>query len=190
MVGEQQHSRLETQMRCWLRPVCADQSEQTRLFRMVASRRTEINWSSKIMCTQCLSWKPKPLEVCSRNVNCCTSTVFYAKHLVWFPLGIKKKPNRLVTIDDECDVEPPLQRGGTVLQHHRVEPRILLTYIFNLQSVVKVHPHPFHLELGTLIYQFSIFIPGHSTNVKARLLQYRFPSRWVALPLNSSDVWG
>lgn len=69
--------------------------------------------------------------------------------------------NRLVTVDDKRDVEPPLQRGGTVPQQHRVDPRILLTDILNLQNVVKVHPHPFYLELWALVYQLSIFIPGH-----------------------------
>lgn len=73
--------------------------------------------------------------------------------------------SRLVTIDDKCDVKPLLQHGSTVPQHHRVEPRILLTNILNLQSMIEVHPHSLHLELWTFIYQLSIFIPGH-TNTK------------------------
>lgn len=73
------------------------------------------------------------------------------------------RTSSLVTIDDECDVEAALQRGGAVLQHQRVQPGILLTNVLNLQSVVQVHPHPLHLELGSLVYRLSIFIPGYST---------------------------
>ena len=64
-----------------------------------------------------------------------------------------------VTVDDKCDVEPSLQRCGTVLQHHSVEANILLTNILNLQSVFWMHPHPFHLELRPQVYQISIFEP-------------------------------
>ena len=71
--------------------------------------------------------------------------------------------NRLVTINNECDVEPPLQPSGTIFKHHRVERRILPTNILNLQRMVKVHPHPFHLELWALVYRLSIFIPRHNT---------------------------
>lgn len=92
------------------------------------------------------------------------------------------RTNRLVTVDDKRDVESTLQRSSTVLQHHCVHTRILLTNILNLQSVVEVHPHPFHLELWALVYQLSIFIPGHSTHIKTQLLHHRYPQAEVPRP--------
>lgn len=90
--------------------------------------------------------------------------------------------NRLVTVDDERDVEPPLQRGGTVPQQHRIQPGILLTNILNLQSVVKVHPHPFHLELWPLVYQLSVFIPGHDTHAEHSCYSTGYPPAEVLCP--------
>lgn len=76
--------------------------------------------------------------------------LFYTE-IIWHDV-YSRYTDRGVTIDDKRDVEPALQRSGTVLQHHRVEPRIFLTNSLNLQSVVKVHPQLFHLELGELVY--------------------------------------
>ncbi len=92
------------------------------------------------------------------------------------------RTNRLVTVDDERDVEPPLQRSGTVLQHHHVQPRILLTNILDLQSVVKVHPHSFHPELRALVYQLSVFIPGHDTHAEHSCYSTGYPPAEVLFP--------
>lgn len=73
-----------------------------------------------------------------------------------------------VTINDQCDVESPLQRSSTVPQHHRVEPRILLTNILNLQSMVKVYLHLFHLELRAVGYLLALFKPAQTHTLENR----------------------
>jgi len=68
----------------------------------------------------------------------------------------------LVTVDDQRDVEPPLQPGGPVPQDHGVEPRVLLTHVPDLQRVVLVQPHPLQAELLALVHRLPVFVPGHT----------------------------
>lgn len=67
-----------------------------------------------------------------------------------------------VTINDQRDVESPLQRSSAVLYHHRVEPRILFTNILNLQSVVEVDLNLFHLKLRAVVYLLALFKPAQT----------------------------
>lgn len=67
-----------------------------------------------------------------------------------------------VTINDQRDVESPLQRSSAVLYHHRVEPRILFTNILNLQSVVEVDLNLFHLKLRAMVYLLALFKPAQT----------------------------
>lgn len=73
-----------------------------------------------------------------------------------------------VTVNDQRDVQSPFQLSSAVPQHHRVEPRILLTNIPNLQSMVKVYLHLFHLELRAVVYLLALFKPAQTHTLEHR----------------------